>query len=56
MSGNKQWRESFTRKLDGLRSKWEDDFERRLGAEVVPAFDEMARVLAPGGRICPGAR
>ncbi len=49
MSGNKQWRDGFVHKLDGLRSQWVDDFKHRVGNEVVPAFDEIATFVAEHG-------
>lgn len=49
MAGKNDWRQSFTRKLEGLRSQWIKNFEEHMRDDVGPAFDEIASFVGEHG-------
>jgi hypothetical protein len=49
MSDKKQWRESFARRVEGLRSQWVKKFEQKLADVVAPAFGEISAFVGEHG-------
>ncbi len=49
MPDKKQWRESFARRVDGLRSQWVKKFEQKLADVVAPAFGEISSFVNEHG-------